>query len=365
MDVVEKRGGAYMCKNNLISPKASIIVPVYNVENSISRCLKSLQTQTLSNIEIILIDDGSIDKSGAICEQFAVNDSRIVVIHQTNSGVSEARNKGIELAKSKYILFVDSDDYVDSSFVESMLKNESDLTLCGMQKENENGRTISEVKYSNIFYAKKKDIDYVVFISQRGIYSPYCKLFRRSIIIDNKIRFPKNVSWGEDGMFLGDYLQYVKSMRFINYNGYHYVRYSGCDSLSTKVRKDIMDLIVVSRLYLRDSLINVATAGQEQIEEEIDFNICLNCASFLEILLTSAAISDNEKIELLCLFAKNQYVKKVLNEPERFISKRMQKCFKMTKPQKMVKTYKNMLIRQEQKRIWKKRLLRRLRLIKE
>ena len=68
MDVVEKRGGAYMCKNNLISPKASIIVPVYNVENSISRCLKSLQTQTLSNIEIILIDDGSLDQSAHITE---------------------------------------------------------------------------------------------------------------------------------------------------------------------------------------------------------------------------------------------------------------------------------------------------------
>ena len=354
-----------MCKNSFSSPEVSVIVPVYNVERSISRCLESLQTQTFSNIEIIIIDDGSTDKSGAICEQFAANDSRITVIHQLNCGVSEARNNGIKIAKSEYILFVDSDDYVDNQFVETMLQNKSDLTLCGMQKEDENGRKISEVKYVNKLFLKQEEIDYVDFISQRGIYSPYCKLFSRSIIHDNTIKFPKNISWGEDGMFLGDYLQHTKSIRFIDYNGYHYVRYGGGSSLSTKLRKNIMEMIVASRLYLRDSLLNVATVGQEQIEEEIDSNICLNCASFLEILLTSTTLSDNEKIELLDVFIKNQYVKKLLNGRGNLISKRLQKCFKTKSPQSMVKTYNTMLIRQEQKRIWKKRFLRRLKLIKE
>lgn len=354
-----------MYKESFSSPEVSVIVPVYNVERSISRCLNSLQTQTFSNIEIILIDDGSTDKSGAICEHFAATDSRIIVIHQSNSGVSEARNNGIEIAKSEYILFVDSDDYVDDRYVETMFQNKSDLTLCGMQKEDEKGRKISEVKYVNKLFLKQEEIDYVDFISQRGIYSPYCKLFRRSIICDNTIKFPQNISWGEDGMFLGDYLQHTKSIRFIDYNGYHYIRYSECGSLSTKVRKNIIEMIVASRLYLRDSLLNVATIGQEQIKDEIDSNICLNCASFLEILLTSTELSDNEKIELLNIFIQNEYVRKLLNGHSDFISKRLQKCFKTKQPQKMVKTYNNMLVKQEQKRIWKKRFLRRLKLINE
>lgn len=345
--------------------KVSIIVPVYNVESSISRCLESIQTQTFTDLRIILIDDGSTDNSGTICDQFAKDDSRITVIHQENKGVSAARNAGIEIANSEYILFVDSDDYIDSGFVEIMLKNESDLTLCGMHKDDENGRIISEVRYTNTFFEHQIDIDYEYFLSQRGIYSPYCKLFKCSLIKENGIRFPKDISWGEDSMFLGDYLQYANSIRFIDYNGYHYVRYSGANSLSTKVRRNIMDMVVASRLYLRDAIINVSVVGQEQIKEEIDSNICLNCASFLEILLTSTVISDIEKIELLNIFIKNQYVTRLLNEPERFITKRLQKCFKKKQPQKMVNTYNNMLFRQEKKRIWKKRVFRRLNLLKE
>lgn len=345
--------------------KVSIIVPVYNVESSISRCLKSIQTQTFKDLRIILIDDGSTDNSGMICDRFAEDDSRITVIHQENMGVSAARNAGIKIAKSEYFLFVDSDDYLDSEFVEMMLHNESDLTLCGMQKEDENGRKLSEVKYSNIYFKKQIDIDYVYFISQRGIYSPYCKLFRSSIIKDNEIRFPKDISWGEDGMFLGDYLQYADSIRFIDYNGYHYVRYSGATSLSTRVRRNIMDMVVTSRLYLRDALIKVSKTSQNQINDIIDSDICLNCKIFLETLLTSHALTNTKKIELLDIFINNQYVIKLLDKPEKYFSKQLQKCFRKRTTSKIVEEYDKILIRQEKKRIWKKRILRRLNLLEE
>lgn len=113
----------------------SVIVPVYNVEEYISECIESIICQTYSNIEIILIDDGSDDKSGKICDQYKERDNRIRVIHKSNEGVGLARKKGIELAKSPYIVFLDSDDYYDLSFCEEMLftiKSENaDMVECG------------------------------------------------------------------------------------------------------------------------------------------------------------------------------------------------------------------------------------------
>ena len=100
----------------------SIIVPVYNVEKYIERCVKSLIAQEHNNIEIILVDDGTKDNSGKIIDSLAVTDSRIKVIHKTNGGVSSARNAGLEIAKGDYVVFVDGDDYVDSDYVSYFLK---------------------------------------------------------------------------------------------------------------------------------------------------------------------------------------------------------------------------------------------------
>ena len=95
--------------------KVSIIVPVYNCESSIERCLRSILTQTYQDIEVIAVDDGSKDKSGKICDKLAKEDDRLIVIHQENSGVSKTRNKALKLATGKYIQFVDSDDYLTYS----------------------------------------------------------------------------------------------------------------------------------------------------------------------------------------------------------------------------------------------------------
>ena len=117
-------------------PEISIIVPVYNCEKYIEKCINSILNQTFKDLELILIDDGSSDKSGEICEEFKQKDSRVKVIHEKNSGVSIARNVGINIAKGKFIGFVDSDDYLSSDMYEFLyenLKNSSaDISVCGI-----------------------------------------------------------------------------------------------------------------------------------------------------------------------------------------------------------------------------------------
>lgn len=117
----------------------SIIVPIYNVQSFLNECINSLLKQTYSNIEVLLINDGSTDKSEEICREYCKKDSRLSYFYQSNSGVSSARNKGINYSKGNYILFVDADDYVEPSFVEEMLAslkiNEVDCVQCGYKKK--------------------------------------------------------------------------------------------------------------------------------------------------------------------------------------------------------------------------------------
>ena len=107
----------------------SVIVPVYKVENVLPRCIESILNQTVTDFELILIDDGSPDRSGEICDAYAAKDSRIRVIHQKNGGVSKARNAGLDIAQGEYIVFVDSDDWVDAIYLEQFSLSSADMIL--------------------------------------------------------------------------------------------------------------------------------------------------------------------------------------------------------------------------------------------
>ena len=124
---------------NEINPFVSIIVPVYNVESYLRRCLNSILLQSYSNIEVIVVDDGSTDLSGTICDEYQKQDSRVKVIHKTNQGLGAARNTGLKIAKGEYISFVDSDDYIDLNMIEVLLeaclKTESEIAICAVEYE--------------------------------------------------------------------------------------------------------------------------------------------------------------------------------------------------------------------------------------
>ena len=131
------------------NPEISIIVPIYNVERYLDRCIKSILNQTFKDFELILVNDGSTDKSGVICDNYKNIDDRIVVIHKENEGLSSARNSGLDIAKGKYIGFVDSDDYIDKDMYhelyEALIKNNSDISICKFVRVYDD----SEIKFSN------------------------------------------------------------------------------------------------------------------------------------------------------------------------------------------------------------------------
>lgn len=127
-------------------PLISVIVPVYNVEKYLKKCVDSITSQTYKNLEILLVDDGSTDSSGQICNEFEKNDARIKVIHKKNGGLSDARNAGLDRAKGQYYAFIDSDDYIQDNTIEIMLnavkKNKSEIAICNMIRFLEEGETL-------------------------------------------------------------------------------------------------------------------------------------------------------------------------------------------------------------------------------
>ena len=200
--------------NDLIS----IIIPVYNVENYLSKCIDSAINQKYSNLEIILINDGSTDKSGEICDEFAKKDARIKVVHKENSGVSSTRNKGLELAKGKYITFIDADDYVDENFVSSlyevMIRDNTDLSICNVNPNHDfDGldSIIDKKKALNAILDKNKFHGYVVN-----------KLYKKELI--GNIQFQENIHICEDLLFNCEYIAKCEKCSILDKKLYHYVK---------------------------------------------------------------------------------------------------------------------------------------------
>ena len=194
-----------------INPKVSIIIPVYNAEQYLSRCLDSILKQTYSNIEIILVDDGSEDKSSYLCDRYAILDRRIKAYHKSNEGVSIARNYGIENCNGEYIVFVDSDDYLISECIETLVKlvrNEEESVLgCVDYYENQNGKlstySCEDGKIDSLGYDEGL-IKIFDPLSYRGYL--WNKIFRLSEIRKYEIRFLPGVKIWEDTLFLMEYI---------------------------------------------------------------------------------------------------------------------------------------------------------------
>ncbi|MBN2730383.1 MAG: glycosyltransferase [Bacteroidales bacterium] len=207
--------------------KISIIVPVYNAEKYLFQCIESIRCQTYNNFELLLINDGSADRSGKICDEYTQVDQRIKVIHKENGGVSSARNTGIEMAKGKYLLFIDSDDWIEPKYIESFLHSElgdDELTFIihDILKETGNeikkncnfpNKTFSKLNYSELFAELK--------LFRFGY--PFSKLYSSRIIQQHNIRFDTKIHFSEDLLFMLEYVKYVKSIRTSSSAMYHYV----------------------------------------------------------------------------------------------------------------------------------------------
>ncbi len=183
----------------------SIIIPVYNVESYLHQCVDSVLAQTYRDFEVILVDDGSPDNCPRICDEYAQKDSRVHVIHQINSGVSAARNIGIEHAKGEWITFVDSDDWVSKNYLENfeIEKSSADLIVQGLQYINHSSGEIIEYKGLDNESIDKNSASSIIVkndLLMQGY--PVCKAFRKKFLEKNNLRFDTSLSTHEDIIFV-------------------------------------------------------------------------------------------------------------------------------------------------------------------
>lgn len=203
----------------------SVVIPIYNSEKYMKNCIDSIINQTYRNIEIILVDDGSKDSSAQICDNYAKKDNRIIVIHKENNGVSSARNSGIDIAKGKYISFIDSDDYVDEFFFEKMLdlmcKMDSDLVFCDI-KFVENDVEIKKINFSEKKSFSNTEMMEKMFNYNCANFAVWNKIYLTDIV--KKIRFYEEILIKEDGLFCFQYLNNIKNVCYINEAMYTYIQ---------------------------------------------------------------------------------------------------------------------------------------------
>lgn len=219
----------------------SVIVPVYNVEKYLERCVKSIAAQTYKDLEILLIDDGSTDKSGKMCDDFQKTDSRIKAFHKQNGGLSDARNYGIEHSAGEFISFVDSDDYIDEKMLETLhrliTENDADLAVCSAMDVFE-GKEVTQVKEIKEFNLNKVE-SYKYMLRGDGIPSACNKLYKRQTV--GNVRFPVGKLY-EDGFFTPQILKRVEKTAVTSKPMYYYFRRA--DSITTKpFRKGDLDVI--------------------------------------------------------------------------------------------------------------------------
>lgn len=199
--------------------KISIIVPVYNAERYLSRCIESILVQTYAEFELLLIDDGSKDGSGEICDEYAKKDRRIRVIHKENGGVSSARNVGIDKAQGDWVAFIDADDYVESCYIQNLYSYvvcEKQLILTGYD---------SKFKICRFEEISLNDDDFVRYLidSKTILHSqPWAKLFNLNVIKRSGIYFPLDIHLGEDAIFNLKYYSVVNVVTFAKDVDYHY-----------------------------------------------------------------------------------------------------------------------------------------------
>lgn len=232
----------------------SIIIPVYNVEKYIDECINSILIQTYTEFEIILVDDGSLDSSGQICDSYTEKDARIKVIHKENRGLSSARNAGLEIAVGKYIIFVDSDDFWDDNgalkcFHERLMETDSDILVYLAKRFYERNNTFTSIINMNVERERVTDVNVnkaIYYLIKNNIYraAAWNKVIRKSVIDKNSLRFEEG-RLSEDMDWCGDLLLYAKRFDIYEKEVYCY-RQQRNNSITSNRKKKLVE----DKLYM-------------------------------------------------------------------------------------------------------------------
>lgn len=266
----------------------SVIVPIFNKEQYLNRLIKSLVNQTYKEIEIILIDDGSRDNSKTVCEQFLSEDKRIKLYSQENSGVSQARNKGIDIAKGKYITFIDADDYVKEDFIEKMIMNKEEKSIVNVNWNKKN-TTLSYNEYL------------MELVSGKILGVCWGYLLDTDIV--KKIKFDRNTSYMEDTVFMVEYLTKVSSVKLVNSK-----LYCHCDNNdSLTADENNLERKINEYIYAINQIKGLLKKNKKYSKE---LEKCLERRNVKIIEAEFAKCNNKETIEKLI---KNKNVKSIVN----------------------------------------------------
>lgn len=230
----------------------SVIMPVYNAEKFLEKSINSILCQSFKDFELILVNDGSTDSSGEICEKYASLDARVVLYHQENSGVSCARMKGLYESKGHYIIHCDSDDWINFNMLELMYKgaieNNADLVYCDYIKYSKNSKPVK------VYHDKIRNAEH--FISELLYYKVWGvlwnKLIKRELIFENGVNFDVNVNMWEDLLFVIKCLKFSKKIYYVNDFLYHYNINETSITLTSKNLKRVLDQIYVVERILEE-----------------------------------------------------------------------------------------------------------------
>lgn len=203
----------------------SIIIPVYNTEKYIEETIRSIEEQTYKNYEIIVINDGSTDRTQKICERLKIRNNRILLLEQKNKGVSHARNIGLNIAKGEFVAFIDSDDILEKTYIEkfvnSITENNCDMVICGFYEKYSNLCIKNEITKRNSFISVEDALNGVM--NQNNVKGfLWNKFFKKSIIDMYAIRFDESINICEDSLFVCKYIQYIEKIYVIPECMYYY-----------------------------------------------------------------------------------------------------------------------------------------------
>lgn len=203
-------------------PSVSIVVPIYNAEKYLRQCLDSILSQSYDDWECILVDDGSNDDSARICDEYVDKSSRFLVFHKINAGVSSARNFGIEKASGEYLIFLDSDDFLEKNCLKNLLSRKyiPDLTIFAFSKV-QSGNVVGIKKLEATFSDEPEQVKEILLSMKADSYTseafcfPWNKLFRLTLIKENDVKFPLDIHLREDEIFMYRYLNFCKSLEIL------------------------------------------------------------------------------------------------------------------------------------------------------
>lgn len=270
----------------------SIVVPVYKSEKTLRACVESLRNQTENEIEIILVDDGSPDGCPAVCDELAAEDERIRVIHKENSGVSSARNAGIKAALGEFLLFVDSDDWVEADMTEQLLLNigDKDLAVCGYH-HHYMGRDVEKIPGTAVWDGAGSFLE---MYGQGYLNMPWNKLFRRKLAG----RFDEELSLGEDLLFNLEYLRRTSNgVAVVPRSLYHYIQNDTGNTLSNRRRDDKLEL--AKRIWREASKFYREMAGHDDVSGVINARLIQEVLDDVEHMPFDRGRSRKEKLAVI------------------------------------------------------------------